>query len=154
MRTPAFADALVTGLSASPSTANEILGDLAEEWQAHVEQDGHAAAKRWYWGQAFRAIPHLLQQWWLQSNWTAIVVVLAAAVVARLLLAFAGAGATHALLRSGGEWQPLHPDPHWITWVMMPVLLATAAFTNVAVGASIAAVVRRAPMVVVAWTWH
>jgi hypothetical protein len=153
MRTPAFADALVSGLSTSPATANEILGDLAEEWTEHVDQDGPGRARRWYWGQALRAIPHLLHQWWFHSHWPAIVLALVAAVISMLLLRFVGAGTTLLLLHTLGEWQPLYPDPRWTLFVLMPVLLLAGAFTDFAVGALVAVVVRRAPVVVLAWMW-
>jgi hypothetical protein len=152
MKPPAFADALVSGLSASPATANEILGDLAEEWQEHVDQDGPANAKRWYWGQALRAIPHLIQQWKRESPWTVVVGVVVVAVVARVLVALAGAVATAALYHSasydGWQTSPIRP---WRVVFMLGVGVAT--LMNFGVGALIAFLMRRAPLMVIGWMW-
>jgi hypothetical protein len=57
-RTP---ELLLESLGATTQFREPLLGDLTEEFTARAEQDGHGAARRWYYREALRAAPHLLQ---------------------------------------------------------------------------------------------
>jgi hypothetical protein len=51
---------LLDVLGAESPLAEDLIGDLAEEYAERRERDGVAAARWWYAGQAMRAVPHLL----------------------------------------------------------------------------------------------
>lgn len=54
-------EALLESLGADPAFAEDVLGDLAEEYALRAEQDGVAAARRWYAREALRSAPHLVR---------------------------------------------------------------------------------------------
>jgi hypothetical protein len=60
---PLTAERLLEGLSTKTDFRDGILGDLAEEFAERAEIDGVATARRWYYREAFRAMPHLLLDW-------------------------------------------------------------------------------------------
>jgi hypothetical protein len=140
MKPPAFADALVSGLSTSAATANEILGDLAEEWPEHVDQDGPRRAARWYWAQALRAVPHLLQQWWRETSWRTMVGVIATMALLGYVPGAVVDGAAH-------ELRPIGP------LLREPLMVVVWAATHVAVGALVARVTQKAPLVLIGALW-
>src|SRR4051812_18540864 len=63
MRPPVAAEALLTSLGARADFREPLLGDLAERFALRVERDGTASARRWYWREAVRTMPHLLGDW-------------------------------------------------------------------------------------------
>jgi hypothetical protein len=60
---PLTAERLLQGLSARTDFRDGILGDLAEEYAERAEREGVPAARRWYYREAVRAVPHLLLHW-------------------------------------------------------------------------------------------
>jgi hypothetical protein len=142
MKPPVFADTLVNGFAVSPATANEILGDLAEEWPGRLDRDGPRRAARWYWGQASRAIPHLFHQWWRETTFASIVAGLGAAVLMRLLLAMAFTAV------SG----PLYRNPNSLGAVFVGLLIGRVV-TDMVFGGLVAQLVRRAPLVYLTIAW-
>jgi len=60
---PKRTEALLQSLGADPELADDILGDLAEEFAVRRQWDGTTAARRWYYREALRTAPHLLRDW-------------------------------------------------------------------------------------------
>jgi len=58
---PHAAERLLDATGATAPFREALLGDLAEEFACRVAQEGEGAARRWYWWEALRAIPHLLR---------------------------------------------------------------------------------------------
>jgi hypothetical protein len=142
MKPPAFADTLVNGFSVSPAIANEILGDLAEEWPERLARDGPRRASRWYWGQTVRAIPHLLRQWRRESPWTSVVGALAAAVVTRMLLTIVFSRIASLINHNGASYGAL----------FVGALVGRVAM-DMAFGGLIARFVQRTPLVYLTIVW-
>ena len=63
MRPPRTAELLLESLGARASFREPLLGDLAEGFALRVERDGVDVARRWYYRESVRAIPHLLGDW-------------------------------------------------------------------------------------------
>ena len=60
---PRTAEVLLESLGARAAFLEPLLGDLAEGFAVRVERHGIGAARRWYYGEAVRATPHLLADW-------------------------------------------------------------------------------------------
>lgn len=60
---PRTIERLLEALGAEPRFRDSVLGDLAEEYAARVENDGELGARRWYRREALRAAPHLFKNW-------------------------------------------------------------------------------------------
>jgi len=60
---PQRIEALLQSLGADPDFADDVLGDLAEEFSLRCRWDGAPAARRWYYREALRTAPHLLRDW-------------------------------------------------------------------------------------------
>jgi hypothetical protein len=58
---PRALESLLKGLGADPYLSDVVLGDLEEEFTERAAFDGEAEARRWYTGEALRAVPHLLR---------------------------------------------------------------------------------------------
>jgi hypothetical protein len=61
MRPPWFAERLLDSFIESPEVADDMLGDLAEEWHQRSERHGPRAASWWYRKQVARSVVHLLR---------------------------------------------------------------------------------------------
>jgi hypothetical protein len=55
------ADSLLASLGADPGFAEDVLGDLAEEYTLRAARDGALAARCWYLREALRSAPHLVR---------------------------------------------------------------------------------------------
>ena len=60
---PRAAERILEALGASSEFADGLLGDLAEEFAERAAYDGTAAARAWYWAEAWRSGPHILRNW-------------------------------------------------------------------------------------------
>ena len=60
---PRLAESFLASLGAQPEFRDGVLGDLAEELSLRTAWDGARAARRWYYREAMRAVPHLLRDW-------------------------------------------------------------------------------------------
>jgi xanthosine utilization system XapX-like protein len=49
--------------------SNLIIGDLSEEYFERAAQTGRSAARRWYWRQIFKSLPHLAGAAFRASPW-------------------------------------------------------------------------------------
>ena len=63
MSVPRRAEALLQSLGADPELADDVLGDLAEEFEVRRRWDGARVARRWYYREAVRTAPCLLRDW-------------------------------------------------------------------------------------------
>lgn len=63
MAVPRWVERLLQSLGADPVFAEDVLGDLAEEFEVRGRWDGARAARRWYYREAVRTAPHLLRDW-------------------------------------------------------------------------------------------
>lgn len=82
---PRAAERLLMSLGADSEFADEVIGDLAEEFALRVRWDGVPAARRWYYGEGFRVAPYLLRDWWRERVRADAVHVMTAVVVASLV---------------------------------------------------------------------
>ena len=60
---PRTAEAVLRSLGARTSFSEPMIGDLEEGFVRRVERNGAAAARRWYYRETIRAVPHLLRDW-------------------------------------------------------------------------------------------
>ena len=65
--------------------ADSILGDLSEEFSRLAFHSGTACARRWYWRQALKSVPHLIFSAFLAAPWTTILAALAGFLLRRLV---------------------------------------------------------------------
>lgn len=63
MKPPRIAEALLRSLGARADFCEPLLGDLAEGFAMRVDRDSADSARRWYWRETIRAVPHLLADW-------------------------------------------------------------------------------------------
>jgi hypothetical protein len=97
-------DLFVPGDKAPP-----ILGDLLEEFSTIVSRRGAGAARKWYWRQSAKTVPHLLIGQFRSAPWRIL-----ATVIAGVLLQWV----TDALLLSGILYYPVHwPEPLRLLWM-------------------------------------
>jgi hypothetical protein len=61
MRPPWFTERLLDSFIAHPEVAEDMLGDLAEEWHERAERQGPRAASWWYRKQVARSVVHLVR---------------------------------------------------------------------------------------------
>ena len=60
---PQIAETMLLALGADSEFRNDVLGDLAEEFELRASYD-EGAARRWYNHEALRVAPYLLRNWW------------------------------------------------------------------------------------------
>jgi hypothetical protein len=61
MRPPWFTERLLGSFIENPAVAEDVLGDLTEEWHERAKRQGPRAASWWYRKQAARSVVHLLR---------------------------------------------------------------------------------------------
>ena len=61
---PQRIERLLYQLGAEPKFRDDVIGDLAEEFELRARLYGVDAARRWYCREAARTAPHLLRNWW------------------------------------------------------------------------------------------
>ncbi|HYD53400.1 MAG TPA: permease prefix domain 2-containing transporter [Gemmatimonadaceae bacterium] len=66
---PRTAELLLETLGAAPELRDAIVGDLAEEYAWLVDATTVRDARRWYWREALRAVPHLLRSSMRAATW-------------------------------------------------------------------------------------
>lgn len=54
---------VLSSFGAEPDYRDALLGDLTEEFTIRVEEQGVGIARRWYFREAIRSVPHLLRSW-------------------------------------------------------------------------------------------
>src|SRR5215475_12001797 len=67
------------------NSEDEILGDLSEEFSLLASQSGNAYARRWYWRQTLKSLPHLVFSVFHKSPWLTTVAVAAGFLLRRLV---------------------------------------------------------------------
>lgn len=60
---PRWVERLLSSFGAESSYCDALLGDLTEEFAIRVEEQGLDVAKRWYFRESIRSVPHLLRSW-------------------------------------------------------------------------------------------
>ncbi|MGH7460972.1 MAG: hypothetical protein ACREMA_08080 [Longimicrobiales bacterium] len=60
---PQLAESMLMALGADTEFRNDVLGDLAEEFDQRASYDVRSA-RRWYRREALRVAPYLLRNWW------------------------------------------------------------------------------------------
>lgn len=83
--TPPRGAAWLVSLFANAEEAESIFGDLSEEFSRLGSQSGVARARRWYWRQALKSLPHLFAATLRASPWSATVAIAAGFLVRRLI---------------------------------------------------------------------
>jgi hypothetical protein len=63
MKPPRTAETILRSLGARAIFSEPMIGDLAEGFVLRVEREGAGAARRWYFRETIRAVPHLLRDW-------------------------------------------------------------------------------------------
>jgi hypothetical protein len=133
-------DLFVPGDQAPP-----ILGDLLEEFSTVASRRGIGPARRWYWLQSAKTVPHLLTAQFRSAPWRIL-----ATVIAGVLLQWL----TDALLLSGILYYPVHwPEPLRLLWMAAgdkasPLPFVAAIVAAISVGWIVASVSRRHEMAV------
>ena len=61
MSPPRLAERVLEAFIGDEKVADDVLGDLAEEWSERVEREGAHRASWWYWKQVARSVAHLLR---------------------------------------------------------------------------------------------
>lgn len=89
--------AWLIGLFADQEETHSILGDLAEESLRLSCQSGAASARRFYWRQALKSVPHLALSAFLAAPWLTVLAALAGFLLRRLVSRLPGY-ATFALV--------------------------------------------------------
>lgn len=84
-------------LFADPEEADVILGDLAEEFSLLAHDSGSVVARRWYWRQTLKSLPHLVFATFTAAPWLTLLAALAGFLLRRLLARLPGY-ATFALV--------------------------------------------------------
>lgn len=77
--------AWLISLFASEEETQSILGDLSEEFSRLVLQSGSSFARRWYWRQALKSLPHIVFSAFHLAPWSTGLAVLAGFLLRRLL---------------------------------------------------------------------
>ena len=67
---PRRAERLLESLGADTEFSDDVIGDLAEEFEIRAMADGVGAARRWYYRESLRVAPYLVRDWWrgLRAN--------------------------------------------------------------------------------------
>jgi hypothetical protein len=60
---PRWTESILEGLGAHAGFGEALLGDLAEEFATRAATNGVVPARRWYYRESMRAIPHLVSDW-------------------------------------------------------------------------------------------
>ena len=77
--------AWLISLFASEEETHSILGDLSEEFSRLASQSGSAFARRWYWRQTLKSLPHIVFSAFQVAPWSTGLAVLAGFLLRRLL---------------------------------------------------------------------
>ena len=89
IKPPRWIERVLSSFGAEPTYRDALLGDLTEEFTIRVEEQGAAVARRWYFREAVRSVPHLLRSWLRRCSPRDVLqlfgVAIAGAFVARLL---------------------------------------------------------------------
>jgi hypothetical protein len=99
MRPSRTIESILLALGASAEYRDDLLGDLAEELDLRARRQGEASARRWYYRESMRAVPHLLHNWW-KSLRTKDVVELAGVVVTAYVMLLMVAMFVAAMIRA------------------------------------------------------
>jgi hypothetical protein len=146
---PRWTESILRGLGADAGFGEDLLGDLTEEFTSRAATGGVAAARRWYYRESLRAIPHLVMDWRHHAS-PRDVRALAGVVLASLMLVVTTSVAlrltVHGLVVLGVvPGAQLAPAA---AWSMVGLLLA---FTTALLGGYVAArMYSRAPVVAAA----
>jgi hypothetical protein len=144
---PGWIESILEGLGARASFREAILGDLSEEFAIRAEKDGLSLARRWYYRESIRAVPHLVRDWcrhlracdirdFARVTIVSLLSVAALGVVLRLI--------AHALVLAGVA-SPEQFEPE-AAWRSVGLLLA---FTSAVIGGYVAArMYPKAPVVI------
>jgi hypothetical protein len=79
--------------------AESILGDLLEEFSQLASKSGAAVARRWYWRQTLKTIPHLLRAGLCGAPWSTAAAVMGGFLLLRLISGFRERAIFAVLLR-------------------------------------------------------
>lgn len=134
--------AWLISLFADQEETDLILGDLSEESFRLAVQSGTASARRWYWRQAVKSVPHLVFASFAAAPWPTVLPALAGFLLRRLVSRLPGY-ATFALVDKLGIY------PHHFG--LYRFLASTAldiehALTFLLVGCFVALLARRREM--------
>jgi hypothetical protein len=82
--------AWLLSLFANAEESDSILGDLSEEFSQLASQSGIACARRWYWRQTLKSLPHLIGSALRVTPWSTIAAVAGGFLVRRLMAGLPG----------------------------------------------------------------
>jgi hypothetical protein len=149
---PRTLESVLASLGAQPDFRDAVIGDLAEEFGEHAQRDGADAARRWYYREALRAIPHLVRSWARSVNRQELARVGGILVTAYTIVVIAtviAAGMARGLLASLGfsRTSPLPWSDPLLSAVMMIGLLMLGALWCVFAGYVVAWLDSRTPII-------
>lgn len=128
MSPPLLARALIAAAT-DPAEYESISGDLHEEFTRLAALDGCAAANRWYWSQAIRSLPALLEISRQRGNAIRTICLALGIAATLLLMLLVGALVNGAIDHFFGGTAPLwlHFALSWCIALVAGYLLCTAA---------------------------
>ena len=77
--------AWILSLFAVGEARDVIAGDLSEEYFQRASQSGFPIARRWYWRQIFKSLPHLVTSAFRGSPWTTAAAIIAGFAFRKLI---------------------------------------------------------------------
>jgi hypothetical protein len=83
--TPPRAAERLVSLFVTREETDFILGDLSEEFSRFAIESGIGAARRWYWRQALKSLPHLVWSAFRASPWSTTFAVMAGFLLRRFV---------------------------------------------------------------------
>ena len=129
-------------LFANAEEAESIFGDLEEEFSRLGAHSGIDRARRWYWRQTLKSLPHLVFSAFRASPWTAMIAVVAGFLLRRLISRVPGL-ATFAVIERFAIY-----EHHFSLYIFLAstALDIEHIFTFLLVGCFVALIARRREM--------
>ena len=112
---PRHVEVLLSSLGARSEFGDALIGDLAEDFALRAERDGARAARRWYYRQALRAIPHLVRSWWETARARDVRRILGVAATSYIMVLMIGLVVISSGISVASALGVPKPGPEWIS---------------------------------------
>jgi hypothetical protein len=118
---PRVPERLLDGLSGRTPFSEGVIGDLAEEFARRAARDSAGSARRWYYRESMRTIPHLLRDWIRNAGWRETADIAASVVVVWMTLVGLGHAAAILGFPARAVQKIFYPRPIAFGWEPDPV---------------------------------
>ena len=139
---PPQSAAWLLGLFAAGDKRDLIIGDLSEEYFQRTSLSGRAPARRWYWRQILKSLPHLVGSAFRTAPWTTVFAVVAGFEFRRLI----GPRMEPAIFALIDRWQIYEHHYGTYRFLASTGLDIGHLMTYLLVGALVAFIARRSEM--------